>query len=459
MKTYILDTNIILDSPDNLIRLYDNGNNTIVIPEIVIDELDSKKSGFEDINYNARQFARLLEDSVIIDNTVTNGLTIITTIIESIPLTLRIISKPHYICDSTAVALNILNDRKILELASDYIHTFSTGTLISLDIMFRTRALSLGLPAISLTGKSVDLAYNFHKQLTIESAGTYEGAPILSIDPDYEPDNFSYTLRDATSGQEYLCYVANQHLYYIDDADLGRQTIKPLNREQKFFVNSMITGLSDIIVIDAKAGSGKTLLALSTAMRLVAKKKYGGITYVRNSIESTAKGEDIGYLPGLEEKFKIYNHPLYDSLRFISRTELTKSNSNKTKAQSAPVTEEAITAKVEELVAKHNIQTMWVGEMRGRTISNSIVIVDEIQNCSASTGQLVLSRLDKDCMAVCIGSNRQIDNMYTNKYINALSCLLKATKTEHPIRMFAGELNKVLRGPITEFAEEVFSKQ
>ena len=201
-----------------------------------------------------------------------------------------------------------------------------------------------------------------------------------------------------------------------------------------------------------------TLLALSTAMRLVAKKKFGGITYIRNSIESTAKGEDIGYLPGLEEKFKIYNHPLYDSLRFIARAELTKSNSNKTKAQSIQITEEAITAKVEELVAKHNIQTMWVGEMRGRTISNSIVIVDEIQNCSASTGQLVLSRLDKDCMAICIGSNRQIDNMYTNKYINALSCLLKATKTEHPIRLFAGELNKVLRGPITEFAESVFTK-
>ena len=459
MKTYILDTNIILDSPDNLIRLYDSGNNTIVIPEIVIDELDAKKSGFEDINYNARQFARLLEDSVIIANTVVGPLHIITTVIESIPLTLHIISKAQYECDTTAVALNILNDRKILELASTYIHSHDgQGTLVSLDIMFRTRALSLGLPAISLTGKNVDLAYNFHKQLSLPDAASCNSQPILSIDPSYEPDNFSYTIKDSDSGQEFLAYVANGHLYFIDDADLGRQTIKPLNKEQKFFVNAMISGYSDVIVIDAKAGSGKTLLALSTAMRLVAKKKFGGITYIRNSIESTAKGEDIGYLPGLEEKFKIYNHPLYDSLRFIARAELTKSNSNKTKAQSIQITEEAITAKVEELVAKHNIQTMWVGEMRGRTISNSIVIVDEIQNCSASTGQLVLSRLDKDCMAICIGSNRQIDNMYTNKYINALSCLLKATKTEHPIRLFAGELNKVLRGPITEFAESVFTK-
>lgn len=194
-------------------------------------------------------------------------------------------------------------------------------------------------------------------------------------------------------------------------------------------------------------------------MRLVAKKKFGSIVYIRNSIESTAKGEDVGYLPGLEEKFKIYNHPLHDSLRFIARTEMTKSNANKTKAHVTQITEEAITAKVEELIAKHNIQTMWVGEMRGRTISNAIVIVDEIQNCSASTGQLILSRLDRDCRVICIGSNRQIDNIYTNKYINSLAMLLKATKSTHEgVRLFAGELNKVLRGPITEFAEAIFSK-
>ena len=100
---------------------------------------------------------------------------------------------------------------------------------------------------------------------------------------------------------------------------------------------------------------------------------------------------------------------------------------------------------------------MWVGELRGRTLSNSIVIVDEIQNCAASTGQLVLSRLDKDCKVICIGSNRQIDNMYTNKYVNALAKLLKASKATHPnVRLFAGELNKVFRGPIVEFAEEIF---
>ena len=115
---------------------------------------------------------------------------------------------------------------------------------------------------------------------------------------------------------------------------------------------------------------------------------------------------------------------------------------------------------MDEYIEKFKIQTMWVGEMRGRTISDAIVIVDEIQNCSASTGQLILSRLDKNCKVICIGSNRQIDNLYTNKYINSLSFLLKAAKTLHSeVSLFAIELNRVIRGPITEWSEKIFTRK
>lgn len=194
-------------------------------------------------------------------------------------------------------------------------------------------------------------------------------------------------------------------------------------------------------------------------MELVKAKKFSRIIYIRNSIESTAKGEEVGFLPGLEEKFKIYNHPLYDTLRYIARVALTKSNSNKSKANKSEVTDELIESLVAEYTSQFNIQTMWVGEMRGRTLSNAYVIVDEYQNCSSSTGQLILSRLDKDCKVVCIGSNRQIDNIYTNKYINALSGLLKAARdSDHSINLFACELTKVLRGPLVEFAEKIYSK-
>ena len=459
--TYILDTNIILDSVENLLTLSDNNTNTLVIPETVIDELDAKKTGFEDINFNARQFARLLEDSTIVSNEQVGSLHVITTNIDTLDISLKIISKKDYTCDTQTVALNILNDRKILEASADYINSVDKqSTLVSLDIMFRTRALSMGLNAEALVGKNSDIPIEFHKTIEVSNIMSLNSAVITAVDPSYVVENYSYTLVDRDTGNEKLAYVANGHLYFLDEADLGRQSVRPMNKEQKLFVNAILSDMYQIIISDAKAGSGKTLLSLATAMRLVAKKKFSNIVYVRNSIESLAKGEDVGYLPGLEEKFKIYNHPLFDSLRFIAKSELTKSNANKSRANTTVISEDTITAKVDEYIEKYRIQTMWVGEMRGRTISDAIVIVDEIQNCSASTGQLILSRLDKNCKVICIGSNRQIDNLYTNKYINSLSFLLKAAKSLHEeVSLFAIELNRVLRGPITEWSEKIFTRK
>ena len=459
--TYILDTNIILDSVENLLTLSDNNTNTLVIPETVIDELDAKKTGFEDINFNARQFARLLEDSTIVSNEQVGPLHVITTNIDTLDISLKIISKKDYTCDTQTVALNILNDRKILEASADYINSVDKqSTLVSLDIMFRTRALSMGLSAEALVGKNSDIPNEFHKTIEVSNIMSLNSAVITAVDPSYVVENYSYTLVDRDTGNEKLAYVANGHLYFLDEADLGRQSVRPMNKEQKLFVNAILSDMYQIIISDAKAGSGKTLLSLATAMRLVAKKKFSNIVYVRNSIESLAKGEDVGYLPGLEEKFKIYNHPLFDSLRFIAKSELTKSNANKSRANTTVISEDTITAKVDEYIEKYRIQTMWVGEMRGRTISDAIVIVDEIQNCSASTGQLILSRLDKNCKVICIGSNRQIDNLYTNKYINSLSFLLKAAKSLHEeVSLFAIELNRVLRGPITEWSEKIFTRK
>ena len=459
--TYILDTNIILDSVENLLTLSDNNTNTLVIPETVIDELDAKKTGFEDINFNARQFARLLEDSTIISNEQVGPLHVITTNIDTLDISLKIISKKDYTCDTQTVALNILNDRKILEASADYINSVDNqSTLVSLDIMFRTRALSMGLNAEALVGKNSDIPNEFHKTIEVSNIMSLNSAVITAVDPSYVVENYSYTLVDRDTGNEKLAYVANGHLYFLDEADLGRQSVRPMNKEQKLFVNAILSDMYQIIISDAKAGSGKTLLSLATAMRLVAKKKFSNIVYIRNSIESLAKGEDVGYLPGLEEKFKIYNHPLFDSLRFIAKSELTKSNANKSRANTTVISEDTITAKVDEYIEKYRIQTMWVGEMRGRTISDAIVIVDEIQNCSASTGQLILSRLDKNCKVICIGSNRQIDNLYTNKYINSLSFLLKAAKSLHEeVSLFAIELNRVLRGPITERTEKIFTRK
>ena len=460
MKTFIIDTNVILDSVDNIYKLSDNGVNLIVIPEVVIDELDSKKSGFEEINFNARQFARLLEEGTITGNLPTGRLNGFYVTLSNPTVNLLLLTKHSYECeDGKPVAVNIMNDRKILEVAKDYSQQYdNTSQFISLDVMCRTRALTLGLNTDYLHGKDKALDFNFHKAVELDSITSVNNIDIFSVNPDHQPENYSYTLVEKETGRHFLGTTQNNKFVPLDDK-LNNRTIKALNKEQLFFLSALLDPHYNLVACEAKAGSGKTLLALTAAMDLVKAKQFSRIIYIRNSIESTAKGEEVGFLPGLEEKFKIYNHPLYDTLRYIARINLSKSNSNKSKANKTEVTDEAIEALVADYTAQFNIQTMWVGEMRGRTLSNAYVIVDEYQNCSSSTGQLILSRLDKDCKVVCIGSNRQIDNIYTNKYINALSGLLKAAKdTGHSINIFACELTKVLRGPLVEFAEKIYSK-
>lgn len=208
----------------------------------------------------------------------------------------------------------------------------------------------------------------------------------------------------------------------------------------------------DLLVIDAKAGSGKTLMSVVSAMRLIDLGLYDKIVYVRNSIESLDKGADIGYLSGNDEKFRIYNMALSDTLEFIAKKHLKKSENREN--------QESIESKIDELKSKYCIETLWPGEARGRTLSASIVIMDEWQNSSEKTTQLILSRLDESCMAIVIGSNRQIDNLYLNKYNNGLTTLLKQTNEFHPeLKMFAIELEKAVRGKFAQFTERIFENR
>jgi PhoH-like ATPase len=187
-------------------------------------------------------------------------------------------------------------------------------------------------------------------------------------------------------------------------------------------------------------------------MRLIDKGAYDKIVYVRNSIESLDKGADVGYLSGNDEKFRIYNMALYDTLEFIAKRVLKKSENKESV--------ESVNSKITEMLDHYRIEKLWPGEARGRTLSDAIVILDEWQNSSENTTQLILSRLDDSCMAIVIGSNRQIDNLYLNKYNNGLTSLLKLTSKSHSeLSMFAIDLQKAVRGKFAEFSERVYESK
>ncbi|MFW2604629.1 PhoH family protein [Aliarcobacter butzleri] len=463
-KYYVLDTNILLEDATNIYKLSQDGKNLIILAETVLDEIDTKKSGFDEINFQAREFARILEDSNIISSTKKDLYKIIRLKINNKDTVIDIISKDEYEINSKNVSLNIINDRKILEI-SIFANTYYKHKVefISLDIMARTRAISLDIKTNSLLGKDKDIFdLDFIKYIDInfEDLEYLDNEEIIKFDKDYKPYNFSYCFKVKHSDQVLLANIQNKKIKLLDEVEIRDQVITPLNKEQLFFSDAIINHFYNVLIIEAKAGSGKTLLALSGALKLVRQKFFQKIIYIRNSIESLDKGEDVGYLPGLEEKFKIYNHPLMDSLDYIIRTEhKRKRNKKAPDVVFQQLDDSEVTARIEQMISNYGIETMWVGEMRGRTLSNSFIIIDEAQNMSNKTMQMVLSRIDSSCKVVVLGSNKQIDNFYVNKYTNALTTLLKSTKNEdNLVNIFAIKLEKVLRGPITEWAEQIFSK-
>lgn len=456
-KVFVLDTNIILDSVENLQILSENSKNLIVLPETVLDEIDTKKSGFEEINFQARSFGRFLEHAgdVEVSTVPSMGLTLTRCFVNGDKnVTIQIVSKETY--SVIDVDPSIRNDRKIIEIALDMKSMYGDDVVfVSLDVMCRHRALSKGLTVESLRkGNDVDITSEFLKEVSFNEF--VDVMSVYDVNPDHSYHNFAYDIEQ--DGRHFLTVVKNDRLEQINEDELRKQIVPPMNKEQLLFSHALLDPFYNVVVAEAIAGSGKNLLSTSAAMKLIDQKHFKKIVYIRNSIESLQKGEDIGYLSTNEAKFEIYNFPLADTLYYIANKMLKRSDSNKSPANREVISEQLIEEKVISLIKDYNIQTMWPGAMRGRTISNAIVIIDEMQNMSNSTAQLVLSRIDDTCKIIAIGSNNQIDNAYINRHTNGLTTLMNASKEKHNINMFCIQLTKVLRGPITEFAEKVYTK-
>jgi PhoH-like ATPase len=453
-KIYVIDTNIILQNLQNVFNLSEEGKNIVVVPETVLIELEDKKRLMDELGFQAREFARFIAEAKVkeVDH---EGAYKVVKLLHA-PHQIHLISKNHY---ETAIEYNHTaesNDKRIIEVA-EVAREYYKGhkvVFVSIDVYARIFGLFKNIRTESLHEDKAEVPkQQFFKTLSMAATDLDRliHQPIRVLDPAYQPDNFCYELA-LDNGNKVYALVYNEMLSLVSDLDFRGMRVKPVNVRQKFFMKAILSNIYQLLVIDAKAGSGKTLIALASAMRLVDKGHYDKIVYVRNSIESLDKGADIGYLSGNDEKFRIYNMALYDTLEFIAKKALKKSESKEDT--------EALSSKIVEMTQKYRIEKLWPGEARGRTLSEAVVIMDEWQNSSENTTQLILSRLDNSCMAIVIGSNRQIDNPYLNKYNNGLTSLLKLTSAHHEeLNMFAIDLQKAVRGRFAEFSERVYENK
>lgn len=450
-KVYVV---AVLNDIRNISKLSENGSNIIVFPETVLVELEDKKKIPGEIGYQAREFARLLARAKVKEADHKEGYKVAKFFIDD--LRIHIISKDHYETDIDTAFMSESNDKRIIEIAAlaQQYYKGSKTIFVSLDVYARTFAILKNVKTETLhDDKAVVPEFEFVKTIQMEATHVknLKNKSILDFDREHQIHNFAYTF-EMDNGESQHAIIHEGKIELLGTNDFRGLKVKPMNLEQKFYMKAMLSNNYDLTVVDAKAGSGKTLLAFTCAMKLVEKKHYDKIIYVRNSIESLDKGADVGYLAGNDEKFRVFNMALNDTLEHIAK-KLLKKKANQDNVH-------AVENKILELIAKYRIEKLWPGEARGRTLSDAVVILDEWQNSSEKTTQLILSRLDNSCTAIVIGSNRQIDNIYLNKYNNGLTKLLKETRNEQEsMKMFAIELNQAVRGKYAEFSENVFEKK
>ncbi len=460
MKRLVLDSNIVLLDANNILTLGKDA--VIVLPEIVLKEVDNKKSGFNELAYQARQMGRILATFEVVGTARIDGAIMTTLLNMSEKVTVEIVSLERY--DGIDSNDSGANDQKIIQIAQKMQELHGNVTFITNDVLARIRAIAVGLNVTDL--KLIDDAeFEFTKELEItdpEVFRTLHDSDIYQVDPKYKLENYSYKFTDEMTGQVKLATVNNGFLKVLGkdtEKIIRQQDCAPINSEQLLASKAILDQSIDLVVIEGQAGSGKNIIALSNAIKLFKtnRDKYRSIMYIRTPQNDEQPGEDIGYLSGNAEKYAMYLGPMEDTLDFLVRQNIKQKAGEKKQEF-----EERIAAKMLELKEECGMQSTITTGLRGKTFHNTIIILDEWQNASQATSQKVLTRVGKDCKVIVTASQAQIDNKYVTKYNNGLAVLMGEAReraVDAEISMFAIELKKVVRSKMAEFAEKLYTEK
>ncbi|MBV6640408.1 MAG: PhoH family protein, partial [Cyclobacteriaceae bacterium] len=363
-KIFVLDTSVILYSHDSILNFQEHD---VGIPITVLEELDSFKKGNDTKNFEAREFTRLI-DSLAKGHMLQNW----------IPLNGKTKGKFKVLMesDSTVDACKIFgdnkNDHRILNaaLALKEVEKDKKVILVSKDINLRLKAKSLDILAEDYeTGKikNVNTLHTGKEELddvasadidTLFKKGSIATSKVLKkVKP---ISNMFYILKSEKNSVLASYNPVTEEVSKVEKTSV--YGIKPKNAEQTFAINAMLNPEVRLVSITGVAGTGKTLLALASALEQ--RRKYKQIYLARPIVPLSNK--DIGYLPGdIKSKLNPYMEPLWDNLKFIQNQfkEADKEYKN-----------------ITEMVNQEKLVITPLAYIRGRSLSNIFFIVDEAQN-------------------------------------------------------------------------------
>lgn len=453
IKNYIIDTNVMIHDPT---FMYNFSDNNVIIPILCIEELDNLKKREGLVGYSARNVARELKEVMKLGD-ISKGIRL-----ENGGLLRVELEQSNIEVLPGGVDCN-KNDSKIIAVVKNLqsVNKDIPTILVTKDLYMTIKANSLGIEVQDYKNDKVvsDDIYKGYRDIELSSSyidQIYEGGLELPdiIEGTVYPNEFLHIKSTDRSGHEVLSRYDGKKLVPLKYANDTAWGLTPINREQKMAFELLMNPDIHFATIIGGAGSGKTILATATALQnVIETNKYRKIVFVRPVV---AAGNDIGFLPGSEkDKLKPWMGSFYDAIENLSdMKEAAHYNShgkNGTYSSSKPVF--TVEDFIEQYRQRGIIETKTFTYMRGRTFTNSLIIVDEAQEITPHIAKLMLTRAGQQSKFVFLGdpSDNQIDNHYVDSKSNGLIYTVEKMKsfdiTGHVT------LKRVERSPLAKVAE------
>lgn len=424
-KTYVLDTNVLLSDPNSLYAFQDN---EIVIPLVVLEELDANKTKLNEVGQNARQVNRTL-DSLRITNNLFDG----------VKLQSGGILRVKNLKKSSLKELpSELDVSKVDNMIIAFMLQHKDAILVTQDIAVRLKCDSLGIKCedykhmraiidektytgVAVTEVDYDTLQKFYAEssIPVSSVESLENTEIqpnqIIVLKNLMGENSSSALSKVSADKTSLVKLKTLDKVY---------GLKPKNKEQAFSLDLLLDPSIKLVTLSGRAGTGKTLLALAAgAEQLNGMPGALEKTYSKLIVTKPVQpmGKDIGYLPGdLKEKMDPWIAPIRDNLEFLMGTKKLNSTKNSKEPYLSLLQEKGV------------IEVEALTFIRGRSIHNAFFIIDEAQNLSLHELKTIITRVGEGTKIVLTGDIDQIDNTHVDKYNNGLTYAIEKFKS-YPI--------------------------
>ena len=419
-KNYVLDTSVYLTEANSIFQF---GRNDVFVPLKVLEEVDGHKKRQDSVGNNARRFIRILDD-LRKKGSLQTGV--------RIGKGLGILKVMSYECLKTAIFppdLDIrLADHTIIATASALRTQDSSRKtiVVSRDINMRVICDSIGLLAEDYISEkaitsSEELYNGFVTQLVDEQIidRYYAGEEIIipkdEVDLEWYPNQYVMMVSNSNEKKTALARFENHHtpLGKIINKNIPDWNITSRNKEQAFAIDLLMDPTVKIVSLVGRAGSGKTLMAIAAGLQQTIGLRQDNNYYDRMIVSRPVQplGKDIGFLPGsMEEKMMPWLMPIQDNLKFLmgDRTNL------------------------QMYMEKGKIEVEALTYIRGRSIANAFIVIDEAQNLTKHEIKTIITRIGEGTKIVLTGDIEQIDNVYVNETSNGLAHAVEKFK-EHRI--------------------------